>query len=76
MEYFVCLLDSEAVEGFDTTKCHTMALMGEVAIRDLRKNDTDYLELSSSQGEREDRDRMSNTLTLKTSRQTEKIIQE
>lgn len=72
MEYFVCLLDIEAVERFDITKCHAMALMGAVAIRDLRKNDTDSLEFSPSQGEREERDRMSSTLTLKTSRQTKK----
>lgn len=72
MEYFVCLLDSRAVEGFDATKCGASALREAVNIRDLRRNDIDYLEFSTSQGDREERDRMNNTLTLKMSKQTEK----
>lgn len=72
MECFVCLLDSRAVAGFDATKCHALALRGAVNIRDLRRNDIDYLEFSTSQGDREERDRMNNTLTLKMPKQTEK----
>lgn len=72
MEYFVCLLDSGAVEGFDATKYCALPLRGPVDIRDLRRNYIDYLEFNISQGEREERDRMNNPLTLKMSKQTEK----
>lgn len=72
MECFVCLLDSRAVEGFHATKCHVSALRGAVDIQDLRRKGIDYLEFSTSQGDREERDRMNNTLSLKMSKQTEK----
>lgn len=43
-----------------------------VNISDLRGNGIDYLEFSTSQGHREERDRMNNILTFKMSKQTEK----
>lgn len=66
VEFFVCLLGDGAVEQFVASKCPASALRGSVDIRGLKRHDRDYLKFCA---EREERDRMNNTLTLKMSKQ-------